>query len=89
MSWGSLRNELLQAEQTHIDLESEKFSLVEKFKFLEMEKQKVDKEKHIFRACVWTSIMIWGLSGKNYSSLSKQTWMCMSNLPCGKMYVPG
>jgi rootletin len=38
---GSLRKELLQAEQTRLDLESDKVSLQEKIKFLEMEKEKV------------------------------------------------
>jgi rootletin len=38
---GSLRKELLQAEQTRMDLESDKVSLQEKFKFLETEKEKV------------------------------------------------
>ena len=38
---GSLRKELLQAEQTHLDLESDKVSLQEKIKFLEIEKEKV------------------------------------------------
>lgn len=38
---GSLRKELLQAEQTRLDLDSEKISLHEKLKFLEIEKEKV------------------------------------------------
>jgi septal ring factor EnvC (AmiA/AmiB activator) len=38
---GSLRKELLQAEQTRLDLESDKVSLQEKLKFLEIEKEKV------------------------------------------------
>lgn len=38
---GSLRKELLQAEQTRLDLEADKVSLQERFKFLEMEKEKV------------------------------------------------
>jgi rootletin len=38
---GSLRKELLQAEQTRLDLESDKVSLQEKTKFLEIEKEKV------------------------------------------------
>jgi hypothetical protein len=38
---GSLRKELLQAEQTRLDLESDKVSLQEKVKFLEIEKEKV------------------------------------------------
>ena len=41
---GSLRKELLQAEQTRLDLESEKVTLHEKMKFLEMEKEKVEME---------------------------------------------
>lgn len=39
----ALRKELLQAEQTRLDLESDKVSLQEKVKFLEMEKEKVIK----------------------------------------------
>jgi rootletin len=38
---GSLRKELLQAEQTRLDLESDKVSFQEKIKFLEIEKEKV------------------------------------------------
>jgi rootletin len=41
---GSLRKELLQAEQTRLDLESDKVSLQEKIKFLEIEKEKVSAE---------------------------------------------
>lgn len=37
----SLRKELLQAEQMRLDLDSEKVSLHEKCKFLEIEKEKV------------------------------------------------
>lgn len=37
----SLRKELLQAEQQKLDLESDKVSLTEKTKFLEIEKGKV------------------------------------------------
>lgn len=37
----SLRKELLQAEQQKLDLESDKVSLSEKCKFLEIEKGKV------------------------------------------------
>jgi rootletin len=46
---GSLRKELLQAEQTRLDLESEKVSMQEKSKFVEMEKEKVRK---ILSGCV-------------------------------------
>ena len=42
----SLRKELLQAEQNRLDLESEKVSLTERLKFLEIEKGKV-------RICRW------------------------------------
>lgn len=38
---GSLRKELLQAEQTRLELESERVSMQEKTKFIEMEKEKV------------------------------------------------
>ncbi|KAG7207976.1 hypothetical protein KM043_009556 [Ampulex compressa] len=41
---GSLRKELLQAEQIRLDLESEKITLNEKIKFLEIEKEKVETE---------------------------------------------
>ncbi|KAK2575631.1 hypothetical protein KPH14_011894 [Odynerus spinipes] len=41
---GSLRKELLQAEQTRLDLESEKITLNEKLKFLEIEKEKIEME---------------------------------------------
>lgn len=41
---GSLRKELLQAEQTRLDLESEKVTLNEKVKFLEIEKEKIEIE---------------------------------------------
>lgn len=41
---GSLRKELLQAEQTRLDLESEKVTLNEKVKFLEIEKEKIEME---------------------------------------------
>lgn len=41
---GSLRKELLQAEQTRLDLESEKVTLNEKVKFLEIEKEKTEIE---------------------------------------------
>ncbi|XP_015432669.1 PREDICTED: LOW QUALITY PROTEIN: rootletin [Dufourea novaeangliae] len=41
---GSLRKELLQAEQTRLDLESEKATLNEKVKFLEIEKEKIEIE---------------------------------------------
>lgn len=37
----SLRKELLQAEQRRLDLESDKKSLSEKCKFLEIDKEKV------------------------------------------------
>lgn len=37
----SLRKELLQAEKTRVDSESENASLIEKIQFLEMEKEKV------------------------------------------------
>jgi rootletin len=37
----SLRKELLQAEQQRLDLESDKISLSEKCKFLEIDKGKV------------------------------------------------
>lgn len=40
----SLRKELLQAEQTRLDVESEKITLNEKIKFLEIEKEKVEME---------------------------------------------
>ncbi|KAL6443577.1 hypothetical protein ACFW04_001609 [Cataglyphis niger] len=40
----SLRKELLQAEQTRLDIESEKVALNEKIKFLEIEKEKVEIE---------------------------------------------
>lgn len=40
----SLRKELLQAEQTRLELESEKMNLNEKVKFLEIEKEKVEIE---------------------------------------------
>ncbi|XP_071554708.1 uncharacterized protein Root isoform X2 [Temnothorax nylanderi] len=40
----SLRKELLQAEQTRLDVESEKVMLNEKIKFLEIEKEKVEME---------------------------------------------
>ncbi|KAL6255819.1 hypothetical protein P5V15_013062 [Pogonomyrmex californicus] len=40
----SLRKELLQAEQTRLDCESEKVTLNEKIKFLEIEKEKVEME---------------------------------------------
>ncbi|XP_014470851.1 PREDICTED: centromere-associated protein E [Dinoponera quadriceps] len=40
----SLRKELLQAEQTRLDIESEKVTLNEKIKFLEIEKEKVEIE---------------------------------------------
>ncbi|XP_073992313.1 ciliary rootlet coiled-coil, rootletin isoform X3 [Rhodnius prolixus] len=40
----SLRKEILQAEQMRLDLDSEKVSLHEKCKFLEMEKEKVELE---------------------------------------------
>lgn len=40
----SLRKELLQAEQTRLDLESDKVTLNEKIKFLEIEKEKVEME---------------------------------------------
>lgn len=40
----SLRKELLQAEQTRLDVESEKVTLNEKIKFLEIEKEKVEME---------------------------------------------
>ncbi|XP_065332594.1 rootletin [Cloeon dipterum] len=40
----SLRKELLQAEQTRLDLESEKLSLHEKIKYGEMEKEKINIE---------------------------------------------
>lgn len=39
----SLKKELLQAEQQKLDLESDKMSLSEKCKFLEIEKGKVSK----------------------------------------------
>lgn len=39
----SLRKELLQAEQNRLDLDSDKVSLQEKIKFLEVEKEKVWK----------------------------------------------
>jgi rootletin len=45
---GSLRKELLQAEQTRLDLESDKVSLQEKLKFLEIEKEKV-RERLLMR----------------------------------------
>ncbi|XP_033338435.2 ciliary rootlet coiled-coil, rootletin isoform X2 [Megalopta genalis] len=41
---GSLRKELLQAEQIRLDLESEKATLNEKVKFLEIEKEKTEIE---------------------------------------------
>lgn len=37
----SMRKEILNGEQTRLDLDSEKVSLQEKCKFLEMEKEKV------------------------------------------------
>lgn len=37
----SLRKELLQAEQTRLDLEADKQTLSEKVRFLEIEKEKV------------------------------------------------
>lgn len=37
----SLRKELLQAEQTRLDLEADKQTLTEKVRFLEIEKEKV------------------------------------------------
>ncbi|XP_012540791.1 rootletin [Monomorium pharaonis] len=40
----SLRKELLQAEQNRLDVESEKVTLNEKIKFLEIEKEKVEME---------------------------------------------
>ncbi|XP_024946085.1 rootletin isoform X3 [Cephus cinctus] len=40
----SLRKEILQAEQTRLDLESDKVTLNEKIKFLEIEKEKVELE---------------------------------------------
>ncbi|XP_043519039.1 rootletin isoform X2 [Frieseomelitta varia] len=47
---GSLRKELLQAEQTRLDLESEKATLNEKVKFLEIEKEKIEIEAaHVTR----------------------------------------
>lgn len=39
----SLRKELLQAEQIRLDLEADKSSFAEKAKFLEIEKDKVNK----------------------------------------------
>ncbi|XP_066581176.1 centrosome-associated protein CEP250 [Prorops nasuta] len=41
---GSLRKELLQAEQMRLDLESEKVTLIERSKFLEIEKEKIELE---------------------------------------------
>lgn len=41
---GSLRKELLQTEQARLDLESDKLTLNEKVKFLEIEKEKVEME---------------------------------------------
>ncbi|XP_020278588.1 rootletin isoform X2 [Pseudomyrmex gracilis] len=40
----SLRKELLQAEQTRLDIESEKVTLSEKIKILEIEREKVEME---------------------------------------------
>lgn len=45
----SLRKELLQAEQTKLDLDSDKISLQEKIKFLEIEKEKVRNSKSNFQ----------------------------------------
>lgn len=39
----SLKKELLQAEQIRLDLDSEKVTLQEKCKFLEIEKEKVSE----------------------------------------------
>lgn len=39
----SLRKELLQAEQTRLDLEADKQTFAEKARFLEIEKEKVNK----------------------------------------------
>ena len=44
----SLRKELLQAEQQRLDLESDKVSLSEKSKFLEIDKGKVTGK---FKSC--------------------------------------
>lgn len=44
----SLRKELLQAEQQRLDLESDKVSLSEKCKFLEIDKGKVITKKLSF-----------------------------------------
>ncbi|XP_034942532.1 rootletin isoform X2 [Chelonus insularis] len=41
---GSLRKELLQAEQIRLDLEADKVTLSEKIKFLEIEKEKIEIE---------------------------------------------
>lgn len=41
---GSLKKELLQAEQARLDIESEKVILNEKIKFAEIEKEKVEIE---------------------------------------------
>lgn len=46
----SLRKELLQAEQLKLDLESDKVSLSEKCKFLEIDKGKVNSSKCIIRS---------------------------------------
>jgi len=41
----SLKKELLQAEQTRMDIESAKVALLEKAKFLDIEKDKVSRLK--------------------------------------------
>jgi rootletin len=56
---GSLRKELLQAEQTRLDLESDKVSFQEKIKFLEIEKEKVSaacSKKSIIRNVMTYSV---------------------------------
>ena len=40
---GSVRKELLHTEQNRLDLETEKLALLERCKFLEMDKEKVNK----------------------------------------------
>jgi rootletin len=57
---GSLRKELLQAEQTRLDLESDKVSLQEKLKFLEIEKEKVST---LLKRLLMRNLMIYTFLG--------------------------
>lgn len=49
---GSLRKELLQAEQTRLDLEADKAALQERCKFLDIEKEKVSHSHSLRRPVV-------------------------------------